>query len=257
MDYFALLSVGYILCFLNLFAFSVPKSGFMPILFPCGICSKSVNSNHRSIQCDICNQWIHIKCNKLSGSDYEYLQRSDDSWYCLKCTCELFPFSDFNANSDHSNSRNAPSSYLKDMFSNLNQALESHQESEEADNDPTLPIKCQYMDIKEFNVAKFNTLKPFSLLHINIASLSHNFEDLHETLSAINIKFDVIGISETRITKDCLPMSNLNIQNYCFESSPTGTSAGGTGLFILEDLVYKRRSDLSSISSISFSFLDN
>lgn len=74
------------------------------------------------------------------------------------------------------------------------------------------------MDSDEFNNSKFSTLDPFPLLHLNIASLPHNFEDLHAMLSNINLKFDVIGICETRIKNGHLPASNLSIQNYCFES---------------------------------------
>ena len=32
-----------------------------PIRFPCGIGQKSVATNHRSIQCDECNFWVHKK----------------------------------------------------------------------------------------------------------------------------------------------------------------------------------------------------
>ena len=40
-------------------------------LFPCGICNKNVNKNHRAFKCDnkTCNQWVHIKCNILSKKD--------------------------------------------------------------------------------------------------------------------------------------------------------------------------------------------
>ena len=57
--------------------------------YPCGICKKSVNSNHRALQCDICDFWVHIKCNGLSDSDYLRLQLSDEKWFCSKCTSEI------------------------------------------------------------------------------------------------------------------------------------------------------------------------
>ena len=29
-------------------------------------------------QCDICQSWVHMKCNKLNHIDYKYLQGSND-----------------------------------------------------------------------------------------------------------------------------------------------------------------------------------
>ena len=42
-----------------------------PIRFPCGICQKPVATNHRSIQCDECNFWVHIKCGGITPKTYE------------------------------------------------------------------------------------------------------------------------------------------------------------------------------------------
>ena len=53
--------------------------------FPCGICNKSVKNNHKAIQCDSCDLWIHIVCNDISDAEYECLKTEDDPWYCLVC----------------------------------------------------------------------------------------------------------------------------------------------------------------------------
>ena len=58
-------------------------------------------------------------------------------------------------------------------------------------------------------------------------------------LEELDLYFDIIGISETRITKDNLPLGiNLNIPGYCFEYVPTPLSAGGVGMYISENLNY-------------------
>ena len=41
---------------------------------PCGKCNRPVAKNHKAIQCDICDKWIHIKCNSLKNSDYVHYQ---------------------------------------------------------------------------------------------------------------------------------------------------------------------------------------
>ena len=40
------------------------------IAYPCGVCSNAVATNHKAILCDLCNKWIHLKCNHLGKTDY-------------------------------------------------------------------------------------------------------------------------------------------------------------------------------------------
>ena len=61
------------------------------IVFPsCSICEKSVSDKDDAIQYDICQAWIHLKCNKLNHIDYKYLQGSSDPWFCLYCCISLY-----------------------------------------------------------------------------------------------------------------------------------------------------------------------
>ena len=62
------------------------------IVFPSKICNININNKDRAVQCDICQFWIHIKCNKLNHIDYKYLQGSNDPWYCISCCDEIVPF---------------------------------------------------------------------------------------------------------------------------------------------------------------------
>ena len=83
------------------------------------------------------------------------------------------------------------------------------------------------------------------LFHINACSLNKNFDDLQYLLSCPKKKFDIIAISETRITKQVSLLNNLNLNNYSFEFTPTETSAGGTILYIANHLSYKCHNDLN------------
>ena len=64
-------------------------------------------------------------------------------------------------------------------------------------------------------------------------------------MSFTKVFFDIIVISETRITKQVSLLNNLNLNNYSFEFTPTETSAGGTLLYIANHLSYKCRNDLN------------
>ena len=38
--------------------------------FPCKICPKNVSDKVKAVQCDLCELWVHIKCNNLNYLDY-------------------------------------------------------------------------------------------------------------------------------------------------------------------------------------------
>ena len=86
-----------------------------------------------------------------------------------------------------------------------------------------------------------------SLFHINVCSLNKNFDDLQHLLSCTK-NFDIIAISETRITKQVSLLNNLDLNNYSVEFTPTETSAGGTLLYIANHLSYKCHNDLNIYS---------
>ena len=65
-------------------------------------------------------------------------------------------------------------------------------------------------------------------------------------LKCTNQVFDIVIVSETRIIKKASLTSNVNLQNYSFEFTPTEQSAGGALLYIVNHLSYKPRTDLNS-----------
>ena len=62
----------------------------MVIIFPCSICTKTVDDNDNSIYCDKGSLWVHIKGNNPNVIDYQYRNGNDDPCFCLKCNTELF-----------------------------------------------------------------------------------------------------------------------------------------------------------------------
>lgn len=55
------------------------------VIFPCGICHRAVQGNHRGICCDQCNHWFHARCVNLCNSDYTRLSNSSEGWLCTHC----------------------------------------------------------------------------------------------------------------------------------------------------------------------------
>ena len=66
--------------------------------FSCSICAKNVHDKYKAVWCDLCELWIHIKCKKLNYLDYRYLQKCDESQYCIGCCSTIFPFNSLSSN---------------------------------------------------------------------------------------------------------------------------------------------------------------
>ena len=79
---------------------------------------------------------------------------------------------------------------------------------------------------------------------MNVCSLTKYFDDFHILISDLNVSFDILVITETRIKKDSSNPINLQLNNYSIEHTPTESSASGTLLYINKRLSYQLRNDL-------------
>ena len=129
---------------------------------------------------------------------------------------------------------------LSQLLNQFNNITENHTKK-----DPDNVVKCRYYDIEQIQTLNIpNKSKSLSLLHINTCSLSKNFDDLEYILKRTNMNFDITAISETRITKNINKISNINLNNYAFEFTPTESSAGGILIYVANHLDCKSRTDL-------------
>ena len=62
--------------------------------FPCSICKKNVRGNAKAVCCDICDNWVHIKCNSITHQRYAELTEPDNdvTFYCNTCINTEMPF---------------------------------------------------------------------------------------------------------------------------------------------------------------------
>ena len=71
-----------------------------------------------------------------------------------------------------------------------------------------------------------------NFFHMNVSSLCHNFDDLQTLLTRINIKFNIIGITATRL------------KGYTVEHTQTEANCGGALLYIENSMNYTIRGHL-------------
>ena len=77
-----------------------------------------------------------------------------------------------------------------------------------------------------------------------MSSLSCHFEKLEELLNEINIKFSIIGISESKLRANLNPLSNTTLKNYDIERTTIESEKGSTLSYISSKSNYKVCSDL-------------
>ena len=48
------------------------------------------NSFSGPIYCDLCDIWVHKKCNRINDATY-MLKNDETKWFCIECSKEIFP----------------------------------------------------------------------------------------------------------------------------------------------------------------------
>ncbi len=109
---------------------------------------------------------------------------------------------------------------------------------------------CEYYTNDEFNQAFTASNNRFSILNLNIHSMSKNLDKLREYLDMTNHKFSVIAIQETWFKADT-SLDYFNLPDYNLETiNRIDSYVGGVGLYISNDIEYSLRNDLNSQNQI-------
>ena len=220
----------------------------------CGFCSKNINKRHKFVTCTLCKSNIHIKCNNIELTTFNKLNKDKEVSMCRKCNNDNFPFAD-DVRRDHEifNRDFLASDDIKMFFKGINdfnnQQINNNEIAIDEDFDLSPIIDCKYFDINSFKIFKEDN-KKFSILHLNIASLEKHKDELDNLLASLNFKFDVIGISESKIKNEVAPNFDVRIKGYKHFSTPTESDRGGVIIYIankhnsiprkgLDKIVYK------------------
>ena len=161
--------------------------------YPCSICNKSVKND--AIFCNLCELWVHPKCNYLDKNDFSKLSESNEAetWFCFKCNCIIFPFN--SAKEDNNSSTTSAAA-------TPNSSIDAEFRFSVSNNENS-DLNCKFYDKASFNKMISESLisdkSSTSFFHLNINSLSLHIDDLVTFLSSLNHSFDIIGLSETRI----------------------------------------------------------
>ena len=78
---------------------------------------------------------------------------------------------------------------------------------------------CDYYDVDDLNKIEINQID-LTVIRLNTPSLALRIEKCKLFLCLIKTKFDIICVSESRITKSNSLTTNINIPGYNFEHTP-------------------------------------
>ena len=210
----------------------------------CRVCLKTVKISDMAILCDHCDNWIPIKYNNLDKLDYEMLRSTADPWSCISCTSNILLFCNRYGKAKETITLPTTLFHHNELFQlikNLNNL------TDESSNDDTnsLNLSNKYRDPEYFcNLQDNIKSKSLSIVHHNVCSLSKNFDQLNALLTELDIDFDFIGITESRISKTNFSPTNIALANYAIEETTTESNARGALLYINRRHSYKIRKRL-------------
>ena len=233
----------------------------------CPICYKRVNNIEKAAPCYHCRCYIHRKCSFLSDKELSNLGIIRQQWFCVNCANNIFPFNSTNSHdilSDSFNSNELCNDASKDLtdyncLENITELkldkLNLNHFHPNADNDIDQNLNFT-IDFKYYITHKFHKLSRnfnsnhllfFGLMHTNICSLNKNFNNLEILTTSLQHKFDIIALSETRITtNNDLNSKNIALNGYQQYVGTSGKSMKwGCGFFISNELSFIPREDLN------------
>ena len=227
----------------------------------CKICNKLVALNHRGILRSLCQHWTHVKCNKLDQTDFtNYVNDKSQHYFCSPCLKEALPVMSLNDNEfrltmngiNYSDDKvDVDNVCLTDkqieLTNKINEALAKGIDFDDDDSSPNIDmIDCKYYTIDSFNNQKFNDDSSFSIFHLNIHSVEYHIEELRVVLQLLNVPFDIICLTESKIRVERQLKVDININGYQTPVGvPTEASKGGVLVYVKNGLTFCQRDDLN------------
>jgi len=210
------------------------------IKYDCEICLKSINDIQVAASCCLCNYKAHKKCNrKRLGKNYISGESKNQFPLCINCKDNTLPFQKQQEQKNVSLDTNVN---LKEFLNTINE--NNLEKIINKDDIETNPINCKYADYKTFCHVKNN--KELSTLHMNISSLAKHKDEFETALNLLNYKFDIIGLTETKLIKNSTPNFDISLTGYKCYHTPTEASKGGSMLYIDDKFNSLPRHDLES-----------
>ena len=200
--------------------------------YPCGVCSKNVNSNHKAMECGDCFTWYRIKYVNMGDNMYQvHMHHNSYTWVCFKCCLPNFTNSSLFTTFTVSNSFQL----LADL-PNDSSIIPSVPVFSRGPQCTSSPKKRSNTHDKKKICKQCSRSNPLKIIHLNFQSL-HNKILQFQALLAIEKPDFVVGtetwLNHTILTSELMPPA---YQVFCRDHQ-TCTTGGGVLLAINSNLV--------------------
>ena len=154
-----------------------------------------------------------------------------NTWHCPSCTAKFLPFSELSdidliinnsntLNNCESILNNSPNTQFQELIDNM--SLQNYDVDDDNGELLSTSIHSKYYSIDDTNTIKADPTSSFNIIHTNISSIDKHFDELSLTL--LDVKFDLTGITGHKIKKDIEPLKNIDLHGYSpFLYQPTDT----------------------------------
>ena len=175
----------------------------------CDICKKSVLTNQRNIayHCNKCDKWNDT-------IEDAYLELNKDR--CLKCSISFtlynIPFTSCtNLELSNLNTFNFLK-FLNALPSEIVAEVSKFSDMKSHEVDPNMAYQADCLYYKVKDIQKLNLDRNLNIFHTNVNEPETKMENLHEFLSSISSKMDIIAITETSPKNDEHFIINTDIE---------------------------------------------
>ena len=104
-------------------------------------------------------------------------------------------------------------------------------------------IPSKYYSVEEYQKEKH--LGNFNIFHTNVNGLGSKCDDLHEFLSNVSTKLDVLAITETSEKEEFGFLTNVELEGYQLFHTSSKISKGGTAVYVNKSLDSLERNDIN------------
>ena len=91
--------------------------------------------------------------------------------------------------------------------------------------------------------------KSNTFFYLNISSQLYYFTEFHNLLASTDVKFGVIGITQSKLNRNKKHLATIDLPNYNIEHCPADGANRGALFYIKEGIIYKLRIDLKIFKS--------
>ena len=183
----------------------------------CKVCAKHCNNKQKTVFCEICCNWIHLKCSNWTSEQFAAYAKSSLLYYGISCISEELSIEAASLETcDHPLGNN----FMSD-----------------GKNNSYLAVEKFFLVKKDFKQADL------MFLHLNVRSLRKNIDKLEELLVLMQITTDIIAISETKLNKRS-NLAPIQLPGYNFSHTDSLTRAGGVGICVNLKIRYSVKAEL-------------